>query len=111
MGYILRILLLYCGVIPFGFSIMTLMLMSGNLNLTILVVVAMSISGIAAGVLAAWDRHLPESFGKRYLPVVFPFGYTVMLWAVCMLVSGGFYGSYIWGGILSCKSHFSRLVL
>ncbi len=72
------------------------MLMSDNLNLTILVLVVMILSGIAAGVLAAWDKHLPERFGKRYWPVVFPFGYTVMLWTVCMLVSGGFYGSSAW---------------
>ncbi|OAB41191.1 PstS family phosphate ABC transporter substrate-binding protein [Paenibacillus antarcticus] len=96
MGYIFRILLLHCGVNPFVFSIMTLVLMDGKLNLTILVVVTMLVSGIATGVLAAWDRHLPQRFGKRYWPVVFPLSYTVMLWAICMLVSGGFYGSSAW---------------
>ena len=96
MGYILRVLLLYCGLLPFVFSLITLTLMGSNWNLTILVVVAMSLSGIVAGVLAAWDRHLPESFGKRYLPIVFPLGYTGMLWTICVLVSGGFYGSSTW---------------
>ncbi|MGF7045908.1 phosphate transport system substrate-binding protein [Paenibacillus sp. DS2015] len=98
MGYVLRILLLYCGVIPFIFSIATLVLMnSTQLSFSIITMALMLVSGTSSGVFAAMDRHLPDNFGKRYLPVVFPLGYTVVLWAVCMLFSGGFYGSSAWG--------------
>ena len=97
MGYVLRILLVYCGLLPFTFSVLTLALMNTNLSLVSITMVLMPLSGIASGIFAAMDRHLPEHFGKRYFPIVFPLGYTVMLWAVCMLISGGFYGSSIWG--------------
>jgi phosphate transport system substrate-binding protein len=97
MKYVLRIILLYFAVIPFTLSIISLVLMNLELNFTVTTFVLMLVSGIAFGLLAAMDKHLPERFGRRYLPVVVPLGYTAVLWAVCMLISGGSYGSSVWG--------------
>lgn len=95
MAYILQILLIFCGAIPLAMSLFAVMLVSGGIHVPV-VAGTLFLSGIAAGLWAANGKRLPDQWGRRYGPVAFPLGYTVLLWAICMAVSGGFYGHAVW---------------
>ncbi|MBS4206063.1 PstS family phosphate ABC transporter substrate-binding protein [Lederbergia citrea] len=95
MGYKLRIWLFYCGILPFAFSFVTLFVM-GDMNMLPVITCAMLITGLAAGFFAASSKQLPANVSARYFPVVLPTGYTLVLWAIFMLISGGFYGNSLW---------------
>lgn len=116
--YWTKILLLYCGVVPFLFSIIALLLMISGINTVLLTVIVMVISGIGAGVFAAKREKMPDQFGKRYAPIIFPLTLTLLLWTIFTLISGGFYGSAAWGiygllqlpfGLLSILASFSGI--
>lgn len=94
--YWLKVLFLYCGLIPFSFSIITLALMGLGMNEILLTVIIMASIGIGAGVIAAVKGKLPEQFGQRYAPIAFPLGFTLLIWTICTLMSGGFYGHAAW---------------
>lgn len=95
--YWIKILLLYCGVIPFLISIVTLLLLMSDIDSVLLTVVIMVVSGLGTGFFAAKREILPVQFGKRYAPIVFPLALTLLLWMISTIISGGFYGSAVWG--------------
>lgn len=89
-------LLAYFLIMPFAFSIVTLILFTLNINPTLLTVIVMGASGLIGGFIVANTSNLPSSFGKRYAPVIFPLGYTLILWMIATLMSDGFYGHTVW---------------
>jgi len=116
--YWTKILLLYCGVVPFSFSIIALFLTISSMNTVLFTVIVMVISGLGAGLLAAKREKLPDQFGKRYAPIIFPLTLTLFLWTIFTLISSGFYGSAVWGiygilqlpfGLLSILASFSGI--
>ncbi|MFP7300324.1 PstS family phosphate ABC transporter substrate-binding protein [Neobacillus niacini] len=85
---------LYFGVIPLVISFITLTITINNF--LIATILPLFIGGCIAGAVAS--RTLINSDYKRGLPLIFlfPLAYTAVLWAVFMLINGGFYGADSW---------------
>ncbi len=90
--YLVKVLLIGFGVVPFVLSLVMLLFSAatGEVMLPISAVLYIGAAYLAVRLLA--DKNLPDSFVMRYLPVVLPLVVMVLCWAVCMVISGGFYG-------------------
>ncbi|EKN66750.1 phosphate-binding protein [Neobacillus bataviensis LMG 21833] len=96
MGKKLWLLLLNFGAVPLVLSIFAFFLMSGGLNnIMIAALLPLSAGGILAGSFSKRRVQSGELPGIITL-FLFPLAYTALLWAVFMLVSGGFYGANSW---------------
>lgn len=95
-GYFIKVLLLGFGVIPFAVSLLCLipfLMGMGGLNDAPFLIILTAIFSIAAFLTIHFGlRECPESFVMRYLPVCLPLFITLAAWAVCMVISKGFYG-------------------
>lgn len=82
------LLLLYFGVVPLGLSFISLLIGFNHLILgSMLPLIA---GGGLAGYFASKSKKGPD------LLYLFPLTYTGVLWAIFMLISGGFYGADAW---------------
>ncbi|WML38035.1 substrate-binding domain-containing protein [Neobacillus sp. OS1-2] len=97
LGEKLWLLLLNFGVVPLVLSIIAFLLMGSGLDDIIMAaLLPLSAGGILAGLFISKRRvrsgGLPELITLFFLPLA----YTALLWAVFMLISGGFYGANSW---------------
>jgi len=97
MGKKLLLLLLNFGVVPFVFSIFAFILMSAGLDdILIAALLPLSISGILVGFFISKKRAQSGELPGLFTLFLLPLAYTAILWAVFMLISGGFYGANSW---------------
>jgi phosphate transport system substrate-binding protein len=98
MGRKLLLLSLYFGVIPLVLSFFATFLMSMGLeeHLLLATLLPLTIGGGLAGVLATNKLKPSEKFSEFVILSLLPLAYTAVLWAIFMLISGGFYGSNAW---------------
>lgn len=93
----LRLLLLWFGVVPFVLSIASSIIMNlDTVNLMIAAILPLIIGGALAGYFAARKAVGQDSSESTMAVFLFPLAYTAFLWAVFMLISGGFYGADAW---------------
>ncbi|MEH7176978.1 PstS family phosphate ABC transporter substrate-binding protein [Neobacillus vireti] len=94
MGKNMLQLFLYFGVVPLAISFITLIITTNNFLIS--TILPLIIGGCIAGGIAS--RTLPKSDDKRGLSLLFllPLAYTAVIWAIFMLISGGFYGDDVW---------------
>ena len=91
--YYARILILGFGLIPAVTSFVTLILCSGLKGLIIPAsILVMILCAFLASKLTIKEDY-PSGFIARYLPIVLPLLLTLIPWAVCMIISNGFYGA------------------
>ena len=95
--YFLKILLLGFGIVPLFTSLLCIVLFifgfDGQLGIIPLVLIfAVCLVAVALLMVKLLARNLPDSFIKRYLPVLLPLLITLAACAVCMVVSKGFIG-------------------
>ncbi|WHZ03705.1 substrate-binding domain-containing protein [Neobacillus sp. YX16] len=85
---------LYFGVVPLLISFITITITTNNFLIT--TILPLIIGGGIAGWIAS--RTLIKSIDKKGLTLVFlfPLAYTAVIWAIFMLISGGFYGADSW---------------
>ncbi|QCJ40966.1 phosphate-binding protein [Bacillus sp. S3] len=106
MGGRFLLLLFNFGVIPFVLSIVAFTLMTTGLDdIMIAALLPLIIGGFLAGYFISKKRaqsgRLPELFTLFLLPLAF----TAVLWAVFMLISGGFFGANTW--LFYCLLHLA----
>lgn len=94
--YSVKIILGYCVAVPLIFSIFSLFMMILDISNILIISILFTVAGLGSGIHAAYKGKLPETFWKRYLPVVLPLVYTLLSWMVCSFISGGFYGHNVW---------------
>jgi phosphate transport system substrate-binding protein len=94
MGKNMLPMFLYFGVVPLLISFITLTMTTNNF--LIATILPLIIGGCIAGWIAG--RKLIKSDDQRGLMFMFllPLVYTAVIWAVFMLISGGFYGADSW---------------
>jgi phosphate transport system substrate-binding protein len=93
MGKKFLLLFIYFGIVPLGLSLLTFAFLSGLMNqLMIIALLTLSIGGILAGYFAFKKIKQRELLKLLLLPIP----YTAVLWAVFMLISGGFSGADEW---------------
>jgi phosphate transport system substrate-binding protein len=94
MGKNMLPMFLYFGVVPLLISFITLTMTTNNFLIT--TILPLIIGGCMAGGIAG--RKLIKSDDQRGLMLMFllPLAYTAVIWAVFMLISGGFYGADSW---------------
>ena len=86
----------YFGVIPLILAFCTLViLMTGYDQVIVVSLLVLIIGGGAAGIYAGIKRH-SDKMGVSFALFLLPLAYTSVLWAVFMLISGGFYGAGAW---------------
>ncbi len=90
--YFAIILLLGFGVFPFIVSFGAVFLSGIGRDFLPFVYSAIYIAAAFVGARLITRKSMPENFLMRYLPVTLPLLVTLIAWAVCMVVSGGFYG-------------------
>ncbi|WHY01252.1 substrate-binding domain-containing protein [Neobacillus sp. DY30] len=85
---------LFFGVAPLVISFITILIQANNFLLS--TILPLIIGGCAAGGIAS--RTLLKSDDKRRLQLLFliPLAYTAVLWAIFMVINGGFYGADSW---------------
>ncbi|MBY0121849.1 PstS family phosphate ABC transporter substrate-binding protein [Bacillus sp. S/N-304-OC-R1] len=90
-------LFLYFGIIPFGLSFLTIViLMSGIDNVMVSSLIPLIIGGGIIGFNAGKKEKQNEKSYSRLLLFLIPLLYTGILWAIFMVITDGFYGSDIW---------------
>ncbi|GHH99514.1 PstS family phosphate ABC transporter substrate-binding protein [Neobacillus kokaensis] len=93
----LKLLFLWFGVIPFLLSIAAVFTMNVETEYFIFTaLIPLIIGGCLAGYLAARKTGGADSNKYNIAIFLFPLAYTSVLWAVFMLISGGFYGAETW---------------
>jgi phosphate transport system substrate-binding protein len=94
MGKSMLPMFLYFGVVPLVISFITITITTNNFLIT--TILPLIIGGCIAGGIVS-KRQL-TSDDKRGLTLMFlcPLAYTAVIWAVFMLISGGFYGAESW---------------
>lgn len=99
----LSLLLVYFGVVPLVLSFLTFALEINNLMIAALL--PLTLGGCLVGFFASRKLLQTERFEGVIILFLLPLAYTAVLWAVFMLISGGFYGAYAW--LFYCIFHLS----
>lgn len=86
---------LWFGIIPLVLSILAFFMMNVS-SLMIGALATLIVGGLLAGIIASIKLEIWEKSGHNVLFFLYPLAYTAVLWAVFMLISGGFYGSDVW---------------
>jgi phosphate transport system substrate-binding protein len=94
MGKKFLILLLYFGVVPLGLSILSFFFMGEHVLIAPLL--PLIIGGGLTGFLATKRLQKGGNLKEFIVLLLLPLAYTAILWAVFMLISGGFYGADVW---------------
>ncbi|WP_342429466.1 substrate-binding domain-containing protein [Neobacillus sp. FSL H8-0543] len=103
MGKKILGLFLYFGVIPLGLSLIPFAIAYDKLMITSLV--PLILGGVLIGFFAS--KRLQKQDRLKELAIVFllPLAYTAVLWAVFMLITGGFSGAMAW--LIYCIFHIA----
>lgn len=97
MGKKRMILLLYFGIVPLGLSILSIVLiMTGLENIMITSLLPLIIGGMLIGLFGSKKLLRQDRLKELLIPFLLPLAYTAVLWAVSMLITGGFYGADEW---------------
>jgi phosphate transport system substrate-binding protein len=98
MGKKLLLLFLYFGLIPLVLSFLATFLMNMGLDhyLMLALLLPLVIGGIVTGFLASKKLQKQDNIRGIFVLFLLPLAYTAVLWAVFMLISGGFYGDNAW---------------
>ncbi len=100
MGKNISPIFLYYGVVPLIISIITIIIPAGNFLFS--TSLPLIIGGCIAGAFASRTLLKTDDKSRLSLLFLFPLAYTAVLWAIFMLINGGFYGadSWIFYGVL-----------
>jgi phosphate transport system substrate-binding protein len=97
MGRKLLLLFLYFGVVPLVLSFLSILMNTGlNHYLMIATLLPLILGGGFAGFLASKKRQKQDGLRGTIILFLLPLTYTAVLWAIFMLISGGFYGANAW---------------
>ncbi|MEH7073116.1 hypothetical protein [Neobacillus drentensis] len=96
MGQKVKFLLLYFGVVPLALSFFAFAIMTEVDNILYAVLPGLIIGGCLAGFLVSRKLEKQETLKDYLIVSLVPLAYTAVLWAVFMLISGGFYGAEAW---------------
>lgn len=98
MGKKLLLLFLYFGVIPLVLSFLATFIMTMGLDhyLMLTSLLPLVAGGILTGFVASKKLQKPDSLSGLVILFLMPLAYTAVLWALFMLISGGFYGAGAW---------------
>ncbi|AZU60473.1 PstS family phosphate ABC transporter substrate-binding protein [Neobacillus mesonae] len=93
----LSLLVLWFGVVPFILSIASVFTMNFDTDYSLIAaLLPLAAGGLLAGFLANRKPVDRSNSGTHLAVFLFPLAYTALLWAVFMLISGGFYGANAW---------------
>jgi phosphate transport system substrate-binding protein len=97
MGKKFGLLMLYFGIVPLGLSFISFAFMGGAMDhLMFASLIPLMIGGFLVGLIALKKLKETGILSDRFVLFLLPLAYTAVLWAVFMLVSGGFYGHNAW---------------
>ncbi|WP_066069140.1 PstS family phosphate ABC transporter substrate-binding protein [Neobacillus soli] len=106
MGRKLLKLLLYFGIAPLGISILSIVLMMAGINnLMLTSLLPLIIGGGLVGFFASKRLLQTDHCSGGFILFHLPLAYTAVIWAVFMLITGGFYGADEW--LYYCIFHFA----
>lgn len=105
MGKKLLFFILYFGVVPLGLSFIALPLMGNFGTLMEILLSVLVLGGAITGVIAGRNLQKSIKFNENMLLCLLPLEYTGVLWAVFMLINGGFYGAESW--LFYCILHIA----
>jgi phosphate transport system substrate-binding protein len=88
------LLLVYYGVIPLGLSFFAFIPLFDSLLLTS--IIPLSIGGLIVGILTSRKLESQNELRGLFTFFLYPLTYTILLWAIFMLISGGFSGAEAW---------------
>jgi phosphate transport system substrate-binding protein len=94
MGKSMLPMFLYFGVVPLVISFITITITTNNFLIT--TILPLIIGGCIAGGIASKRQLTSDDTRGLSLMFFFPLAYTAVIWAVFMLISGGFYGADSW---------------
>lgn len=94
MGKNMQQMFMYFGVVPLGISFITLFITTNNFLINI--ILPLIIGGCIAGGIASKTLFKKDDNSRLSLLFFLPLAYTAVLWAIFMLISGGFYGADSW---------------
>ncbi len=97
LEYYIRILFLGFGLIPFAASIIAIFASGIPRSFLFPVFGLFYILAALFAVKVVASKDYPDDFVTRYLPASLPLILTMVTWAVCMVISNGFYGHSIFG--------------
>ncbi|MCH6265153.1 MULTISPECIES: PstS family phosphate ABC transporter substrate-binding protein [Neobacillus] len=105
MGKKLLFVILYFGVVPLVISFLALPLM-GNFEMLMEILLSVLIAGGSLTGFFASRKLLRLCQLKEYIVLIpLPLAYTAVMWAVFMLINGGFYGANSW--LFYCILHIA----
>jgi phosphate transport system substrate-binding protein len=88
------LLFVYFGAIPLGLSFFAFVPMFDSLLFTS--IIPLSIGGVIVGILASRKLESQNELRELFSLFLYPLTYTILLWAIFMLISGGFSGAGAW---------------